>query len=86
MVDFICWIGVVSLLTAFVMGLATKWGIIEWLQVHAPNEALHELFMCKFCCSFWMGWIISLTLYAWTRELSMLAIPLCSTIIAKELW
>ena len=37
MSEFICWVAVVALIAAFALSLADKWGIIEYLQVHAPN-------------------------------------------------
>lgn len=84
--DFICWIVVVALCAAFLLGLAQKWGWLEWLQVHAPNEFLGKLFNCKFCCSWWMSVGISLILCMVTGHWILLAVPVCSTIIARELW
>lgn len=86
MVDFICWIAVVALAAAFFLSLAAKWGWIEWLQVHAPNDFLHKLFSCKFCCSFWVGLVISLTLCIATGQWVLLSIPIFSTLISRELW
>lgn len=85
-IDFVCWVAVVSLLAAFLLSLAVKWGILEWLQVHAPNEFLSKLFNCKFCCSWWVSVVISLTLCVATGQWVFLAVPFCSTIIARELW
>lgn len=85
-VDFVCWVAVVALTAAFLLGLAVKWKWLEWLQVHAPNEFLGKLFNCKFCCSWWVSVIISLTLSVVTRQWWLLAVPVCSTIIARELW
>ena len=61
-VEFVSWVAVIALMAAFLLGLSQKWGWIEWLQVHAPNDFLHELFSCKFCCSWWVSVLISLTL------------------------
>lgn len=86
MVDFFCWIAIVALAAAFFLSLAAKWGWIEWLQVHAPNDFLHKLFSCKFCCSFWVGLGISLTLCIATGQWVLLSIPIFSTLISRELW
>lgn len=86
MVEFICWVAVVSLSAAFFLGLASKWGWIEWAQVHAPSDFLHELLSCKFCCSFHASMIISLTLCVVTGHLYLLLVPICSTVITRELW
>lgn len=85
-IEFVCWIAVVSLAAAFLLGLAVKWGWLEWLQVHAPNDFLAKLFNCKFCCSWWVSVAISLTLCLVTGQWWLLAVPVCSTIIARELW
>lgn len=86
MVDFVCWIAVVALAAAFVLSLAVKWDLLEWLQVHAPNEFFGKLFNCKFCCSFWVCVLISLTLCVTTGHWVLLAVPICSTLITRELW
>ena len=84
--EFVCWVAVVSLMAAFLLGLAVKWKILEWLQVHAPNDFFGKLFNCKFCCSWWVSVLISLTLCVATGRLEFLAVPFCSTVITRELW
>lgn len=84
--EFICYVAVVALASAFFLGLAVKWRILEWLQVHAPNEFFGRMFNCKFCCSFWVGVVISLTLCVVTGQWTLLAVPICSTVITRELW
>lgn len=81
-----CWVAVVALAAAFALGLAAKWGALEWLQIHAPNDFWAKLFNCKFCCSFHASMIISLTLCVATGQLILLAVPVCSTVITRELW
>ena len=76
----------VSLSAAFVLGLAVKWKILEWLQVNAPNEFFGKLFNCKFCCSWWVSVLISLTLCVVTGQAFLLLVPFCSTVIVRELW
>ena len=76
----------VALVSAFMILLAAKLGIIEWLQVHAPTEFLYKLFSCKFCCSWWVSVGISLILSIATGHWYLLAIPFCSTVITRGLW
>lgn len=78
----LAWSIVVGLATAWLLILAGKWGIREWLQVHAPNDFLNKLFSCDFCCSWWVGVGFSLTLLLATGQAYMLGIPFCSTIIS----
>lgn len=85
-IEFVCWVAVVALAAAFLLALVVKWKWLEWLQVHAPNDFLHQLFTCKFCCSWWVCVIISLTLCVATGHWILMAAPICSTLIARELW
>ena len=84
--EFISWVAVIALVSAFLLGLAEKWGWLEWLQVHSTTEFLHELFSCKFCCSWWVSVIFSLTLCVVTGEWILLFAPFCTTVITRELW
>lgn len=43
----------VALMAAFVIGVLTKWGVVEWMQVHG-DSILSRMFSCDFCLSFWM--------------------------------
>ena len=83
---FLCWFVIVMYGAAFFLGLANKWGWIEWLQVHAPNQFFNKLFNCKFCCSWWMSVLISLILCIATGHWYLIFIPVCSTPLTKELW
>ena len=86
MVEFVCWIAVLSLAVAFIWTVLAKWKVWEWLQVHAPNDFLYRLFQCKFCCSWWMSVagavVISLVLGNWLY----LLLPVGSSVIACRLW
>ena len=85
-VAFVCWVAAVALAVAFLLNIAVKWKILEWLQVHAPNDFFGKLFNCKFCCSWWVSVLISLTLCVATGQMEFLAVPFCSTVIIRELW
>lgn len=84
--EFISWVAIITLATAFILALAQKWKIVEWLQVHAPNDFLNELFSCKFCFSFHVSVIISLILALVTNEWLLLFVPICSTVVTCRLW
>lgn len=60
--DYLCMVGLLALLVSFVRTVAEKWGILEWMQSHAPSEFLHKLLTCNFCLSFWIGMVISIFL------------------------
>ena len=85
-IAFVCWVAVIALVAAFLLSLAVKWGWLEWLQVHAPNAFFEKLFNCKFCCSWWLSVGISLILSIATGQWFIMAAPLCTTVITRELW
>lgn len=85
-IEFVCWVAFVAIASSFLLGLAKKWHLLEWLQIHAPNDFFNEMFSCKFCMSWWTGVIISLTLCIVAGEWWLVFIPLCSTTITRELW
>lgn len=76
----------VALASAFVLSLAVKWGILEWLQVHAPNEFFSKMLNCKFCTSFWVAVIVSLIGWAIGGMWYMVFAPIFATVIIRELW
>lgn len=84
--EFIGWGVIVCGLTAFVMSLLNKWGIIEWIQVHATNDFIHRLSSCHFCCSWWCGLIIATTFAAVTGEWRLIFLPMVTTNITCRLW
>lgn len=60
--DFLVIAVLVALFVKFVRTLAEKWGILGWLQAHAPNDFLYKLFSCEFCQSWWLGLAVSIVL------------------------
>lgn len=78
MIEFAVAVALVALAVKFLRTLAEKWGILEWLQVHAPNEFLHKLFTCSFCQSFWLGLAICVVLVVFGAPLYWLSIPIFS--------
>lgn len=83
--EFLIWVTLISLAAAFALSVATKWGVLEWLQVHAPNEFFNKLLNCNFCCSFWIGLILSGVLAIVTGHWYILLCPICSTILTRDL-
>lgn len=82
--EFLCYVVIVALLSAFALTLLRKWGIIEWLQVHG-NNLISKLANCDFCLSFWSGLIISLLFIVIVGDLELALIPFCSTMITRNL-
>ena len=57
-------VAVVSLVSAFIILLAMKVGIIEWMQVHG-DKFISELAKCNFCLSFWTGTLLFVGVACW---------------------
>lgn len=84
--DFVCWCAAVSAGAAFILSLSVKWGVLEWLQVHAPSDLLYRLFSCRFCVSWWTNVAICVSLCVAMRDPLMLAAAPCSTMLTISLW
>lgn len=80
----------VALVTCFIILLAYKTGIIEWVQVHG-SKLFAELFNCEFCMSFWISIILTslllvfITFTTGNFEPIYLLIPILSTPITRFL-
>ena len=86
MLDFLCYTAFLALAAAFILCLMNKWGVLEWLQVHAPSDFLNELFRCKFCCSWWVSVLLAVPLSLIQGQAELLLLPFFTTVITKELW
>lgn len=77
---------IIATLAAFLLALAEKWGIIEWLQLHAPSDFLHRLFSCPFCLSWWTCLALSVVAFALSGDYVALTTAPCATMITRSLW
>lgn len=78
MTNYVCLVLLVALLVKFCWTVAEKWGILEWMQVHAPNEFFHKLLSCEFCRSFHLGMLICIILALVFGDWIFLTIPIFS--------
>lgn len=83
MIDFILSIMLASLMSAFIILLLKKVGVIEWMQIHgimAKSDKVNDLFSqlsnCDFCLSFWVGVIISIVAALIIGEWQLLLMPI----------
>lgn len=74
----------IALSAAFIITLLNKWGIIEYVQVHG-NDFFSKMFRCDFCLSFWCGVILAFVWALATGDIRVLAAPLFSTIVTRNL-
>ncbi|MCM1077873.1 MAG: hypothetical protein NC344_06885 [Bacteroidales bacterium] len=75
---------IVATVAAFLITLAEKWGIVEYMQVHG-NDFFSKMFNCSFCLSWWTCVAVSVILALFTAEGSWMLAPFCSTVITRIL-
>lgn len=81
MIEFACLVFLVACLVGFAWTLAEKWGILDWMMLHAPCEFIHKLLSCSFCRSFHLGMAISIILAIFFKEWWLVFIPFFSASI-----
>lgn len=81
---FVMLIVLSALLSSFMLLLAAKWGIIEWMQTHG-TPLLAELAQCCFCLSFWTNVLPATVMAVFTGDVALLALPLFATPITRML-
>lgn len=74
----------VALCAAFLLTLAGKWGLLEWIQAHGCRP-LSEMARCGFCLSFWTGLALSAVPLCMTGDWLMLTIPVFSAPVTRML-
>ena len=75
---------VVALWVCFLLLLAYKVGIIEWLQVHG-GCFVSKLASCDFCMSWWLSVILTLILFCFLGNSYLVVVPFLATPIARRL-
>ena len=75
---------VVAALTAFIILLAYKWGIVEYLQTHG-DEFVSKMAQCNFCMAWWVCLFLSAFLLGLTCNVFMLLVPFIATPLARRL-
>ena len=64
LMSFLLCVALVGLISAFAILLATKLGIIEWMQVHG-DKFIAGMANCHFCLSFWVGTVFFIAVACW---------------------
>lgn len=90
--DFMIATLTISLVSAFIISLLRKLGVIEQLQVHGikskkdiVNEMISRMANCDFCLSWWTNVIVSIIAIIFIQEAYVLAIPFLSTMITRHI-
>lgn len=84
MIVFVIQIIVIAMFASFVLTLANKWGIIEYVQING-NDFFSQMFNCYFCLSWWTCVVIAITWFLNTGDYFVLLTPFCSTNLTRKL-
>lgn len=84
MACFLISIILIALASAFVLTLAYKWGVIEWMQVHG-DKIISQMANCDFCLSFWSNVIVCMMVMLVVDDVTIGLAPLFSTMITRKL-
>ena len=71
-----------ALLAAWIIILLTKWGVVEWMQVHG-DKYLSQMASCSFCLSWWVCVVLMFGLVMWHDELKYMFVPFFATPITR---
>ena len=82
MIQYLIVVVLVALMASFMVLILTKWGVVEWLQVHG-DELLSKMASCTFCLSFWSCVIVSLVVVIGTDNILYLGIPFFAAPITR---
>ena len=86
MIEFVCKIVIVATMASFLLALAYKWKVIEWLQVHNGDHGIiDQMVRCSFCLSWWTGVLVSIVAFLVTKDASFCLVPFFSTTITRML-
>lgn len=95
MSNFLAEVLIVALFVAFIYILLNKWGIWEYLQVHADDwfskvthketDFFNRLFSCTFCTTWWTSVVLCFVVFIFTGSWELLLVPFCSTPVSRYL-
>lgn len=90
--DFLLTSVINSLVSAFIISLLRKLGVIERLQVHginakrdSINDLISRMANCDFCLSWWTNLIVCLVALAILQDPGILTIPFIATPITRHI-
>lgn len=84
MTCFLIYVILIALASAFVLTLAYKWGVIEWMQVHG-DKIISQMANCDFCLSFWSNVIVCMVVMLVVDDVTIGLAPVFSTMITRKL-
>lgn len=84
MMAFLQFSAIVAMLSAWLVLLLKKTGVVEWLQVHG-NSFVARLAMCDFCLSWWACVAVSVCALFIAGDVLFLFVPFVATPITRAM-
>lgn len=75
---------IAATLSAYLLILAAKWKMVEWMQVRGWKW-LSDLANCDFCLSWWVNVIVCLVAALVTGDTMWVAVPFFATMLTRKL-
>ena len=75
---------IAATLSAYLLILAAKWKVVEWMQVKGWKW-LSALANCDFCLSWWLNVIVCLVAAVVTGDTIWIAVPFFATMLTRKL-
>lgn len=75
---------IAATLSAYLLILAAKWKVVEWMQVKGWKW-LSDLANCDFCLSWWLNVIVCLVAAVVTGDTMWIAVPFFATMLTRKL-
>lgn len=75
---------IAATLSAYLLILAAKWKVVEWMQVKGWKW-LSDLANCDFCLSWWLNVIVCLVAAVVTCDTMWIAVPFFATMLTRKL-
>lgn len=86
MLNFVFYLIVVALFSAFIILFLSKTGLRDFIILHSPIKLISELFDCDFCLSFWTSLALSVIFTILLNNVFLMLLPfLCAPLIRKLL-
>ena len=73
---------IVAALAAFMVLLARKWGIVEWMQVHGWR-LVSEMAGCSLCLSWWACVAVSAVFAVCLADVRWMVLPFMATPVTR---
>lgn len=75
---------IAATLSAYLLILAAKWKVVEWMQVKGWKW-LSDLANCDFCLSWWINVSVCLVVWLFTGDVLWVVVPFFATMLTRKL-